>query len=67
MAQQGNWAGAMLILIGVVFLLSNFDIVALRDVYRFWPLILIAVGVRLVIRNRTSGPGPAPGPPPPPP
>ena len=66
-AQRGNWTGAMLIVIGIVFLLSNLDIVAIDALVRFWPLILIAVGVRLVIRDRDSGSGPASGPPPPPP
>ena len=57
----------MLIVIGIVFLLSNLDIVDIDALVRFWPLILIAVGVRLVIRDRDSGSGPASGPPPPPP
>ena len=65
--QRGNWTGAVLIVIGIVFLLSNLDIVDIDALVRFWPLILIAVGVRLVIRDRDSGSGPASGPPPPPP
>ncbi len=67
MAQRGNWTGAVLILIGIVFLLSNLDIVDIHEFIRFWPLVLIAVGVRLVIRDRNPGSGPASGPPPPPP
>ena len=67
MAKNGNWAGIVLILIGIVFLLSNLDIVDIDELVRFWPLILIAVGVRLVIRDRDSGSGPASGPPLPPP
>ena len=67
MAQRGNWTGAVLILIGIVLLLSNLDIVDIDELVRFWPLILIAAGLRLVIRDRDSGSGPASGPPPPPP
>ena len=67
MARQDNWGGAALILIGVVFLLSNFGIVPLRDLYRFWPLILIGIGARMLMRRRGAGSGPESGPPPPPP
>ena len=62
MARQDNWSGAILIVIGIVFLLSNLDLVDLGDLLRFWPLILIAVGARLVFRDRGSGSGPASGP-----
>lgn len=65
MARQGNWSGAILIVIGIVFLLSNLDLVDLGDLVRFWPLILIAVGARLVFGDRGSGSGSASGPPPP--
>lgn len=66
MARPDNWSGVVLIVIGVIFLLSNLDLVDLGDLLRFWPLILIAVGARLVFQNRGSGSGPAAGPPPPP-
>ena len=66
MARHDNWSGPILIAIGIVFLLSNLDLVDLGDLLRFWPLILIAVGARLVFRDRGSGSGPASGPPAPP-
>ncbi len=66
MARQDNWSGPILIVIGLVFLLSNLDLVDLGDLLRFWPLILIAVGARLVFRDRGSGSGSSSGPPPPP-
>lgn len=66
MARPDNWSGVVLIVIGVIFLLSNLDLVDLGDLLRFWPLILIAVGARLVFQSRGSGSGPAAGPPPPP-
>lgn len=65
MAREGSWGGAALILIGVVFLLANFDIVELDDLFRFWPLILIAVGARIVLRDRGSGSASDSRPPPP--
>ena len=67
MAKNGNWGGIVLILIGIAFLLSNLDLVDFGDLVRFWPVILIAVGLRMVIRDRNSGSGSASGPPPPPP
>ena len=67
MARQDNWGGAALILVGIVFLLSNFDIVPLHELYRFWPLILIAIGARMLVRRRGAGSEPDSGPPPPPP
>lgn len=44
----------ILIVAGVLFLLSNFDIFPFYRIERFWPLILIAVGV-LMFKNRLAG------------
>ena len=41
----------ILIVAGVLFLLDNFDLLPFYRIERFWPLILIAVGV-LMFRNR---------------
>lgn len=67
MTQKGNWTGVVLILVGATFLLMNLDIIDIGHLFRYWPVILIAVGLRLVIRDRGSGSGSASGPPPPPP
>ena len=56
MARQGNWTGVALILVGATVLLMNLDIIDIGHLFRYWPLILIAVGLRLVIRSRGSGP-----------
>lgn len=37
--------GAILVTVGTVLTLGNFDLVDLRQIWRFWPLILIAVGI----------------------
>lgn len=66
MAQKGNWTGVVLILVGATFLLMNLDIIDIGHLLRYWPVILIAVGLRLVIRDRDAGSGPASGPPSPP-
>lgn len=63
MAEKNPWSGWVLILVGVVLLLHSLEVVSLWALSRYWPLVLIAVGVRLVVQGRGGGPG---GPPPPP-
>lgn len=62
----------VLIVIGVLFLLDNLGLLPLADVLRYWPLLLIGLGVYLLYA-RMNGPlpvvpptGPFPPPPPPP-
>lgn len=45
-------AGAILIVLGVLFLLDNLDVVNARDVLRFWPLVLIALGLTRLLAPR---------------
>ncbi len=45
----------VLIALGVLFLLDNFGIHIFRDVGRFWPVLLIVIGV-LLIRRRMGRP-----------
>jgi hypothetical protein len=48
----------VLIAIGAIFLLSNLHIFDARDLFRYWPAILIAIGiVKLVDSNDGSGRG----------
>lgn len=63
MAEKNPWSGWVLILVGVVLLLHSLEVLSLWALSRYWPLVLIAVGVRLVVQGRGGGPG---GPPPPP-
>jgi TM2 domain-containing membrane protein YozV len=62
----------ILIVIGVLFLLDNLGLLPLVDVLRYWPLLLIGLGVYLLYA-RLNGPLPVvpppsgPFPPPPPP
>jgi hypothetical protein len=49
-------APVLLIALGVVFLLNNLEIVELRRALRFWPALLIVLGVYLLyIRLTTEG------------
>ena len=38
-------AGTILLVVGLLFLLNNFDFIYLGPVTHFWPLIIIAIGV----------------------
>lgn len=64
MPERSAWSGWVLIAVGGVLLLHSLEVVSLWALSRYWPLVLIAVGVRLVIQGRGGGSG---GPPPPPP
>jgi hypothetical protein len=48
------WGGIILVAIGVVFLLDNFDVVRFEQVQKLWPVIPMAVGV-LLIRRFSQG------------
>lgn len=47
-----NMGGIVLILIGVLFLLDNFGIDLWDNLWRFWPVILIAAGVAMLFPKR---------------
>lgn len=44
----------ILIVAGAIFLLNNFDLLPFYRIERFWPLVLIAIGV-LMLRHKLSG------------
>jgi TM2 domain-containing membrane protein YozV len=44
----------ILIVAGAIFLLDNFDLFPFYRVERFWPLVLIGIGV-LMLRNKLTG------------
>ncbi|HTO74697.1 MAG TPA: DUF5668 domain-containing protein [Thermoanaerobaculia bacterium] len=45
-------AGGILILLGVLFLLDNLDVVDAREILRFWPVILIVLGLTRLLAPR---------------
>ena len=57
--QQSRWLGGVILIgIGTIFLLANLDLIdrdTLRQLWKFWPLILIALGVRLLMRDERGG------------
>jgi len=49
--------GALLILIGAVLLLGNFEVISYRAIFDFWPIVVIIIGAKLIFdylsRNRS--------------
>ncbi len=43
--------GLIIIVLGIVFLLDNFNITAFDYVWRFWPLLLVALGLGILIKH----------------
>jgi len=60
--RQGRWlGGVILIVVGSIFLLANLDLIdrdTLHQLWKFWPLILIALGIRILVRDERCGPPP---------
>lgn len=52
---------AMLILFGILFLLNNLGLFRLSQLLRFWPVLLIALGIYLLVERGRGGQPPAPG------
>jgi hypothetical protein len=55
-------APVLLIVFGVVFLLNNLEILELRRLLRYWPVLMIALGayllwIRMSAAQRSNGPG----------
>ncbi len=42
-----SW-GIILILLGGLFLLANFEVISYNDLIRYWPLILVGLGLKLL-------------------
>jgi hypothetical protein len=48
------WGGAALIVLGGLYLLDSFGVISFHGAVRFWPAVLIAVGVVLLLRSREN-------------
>jgi predicted membrane protein len=46
-----DFSGAFLILLGGVFLLATLDKIGWDDIWRFWPAILILLGISIIFRR----------------
>ena len=47
-------AGLVFILIGVLFLLTTHDIIEWNSIWKFWPLVLIFIGLSMIFKGRRS-------------
>jgi len=47
--------GVLIVAIGLVFLLDNLNVIGSRQLLRYWPALLIFVGVRKLFETRDSG------------
>lgn len=41
--------GILLMALGVIFLLANFEVILYENIFNFWPLIVIVIGLKLII------------------
>jgi hypothetical protein len=44
--------GSILIVTGIVFLLANLGVISSVDMNLFWPILVIALGVHLLLRRK---------------
>jgi TM2 domain-containing membrane protein YozV len=47
-AQGSAFWGLLLMGLGVVFLLANFDVIAIDRIWDFWPVIVIVIGLKMI-------------------
>jgi hypothetical protein len=52
--RRSSTGALALILIGAIFLLNTLEIIEMRQIVRFWPVLLIALGVNM-LHSRISG------------
>jgi predicted membrane protein len=50
---SGILIGAVIVIIGLMLLLDNMGVVRIYDAWRFWPIILVVVGVSKVLEGRS--------------
>jgi predicted membrane protein len=48
-------AGGILILLGLVYALDSFGVLYAGDIFRYWPLILIGIGITRILQARLPG------------
>jgi cadmium resistance protein CadD (predicted permease) len=62
---RGRWIGAfVLIAVGVVGLVANFDLIPremLEQIWKLWPVIPLAIGVDILLRRNRYRDTPHPG------
>jgi predicted membrane protein len=56
-SHDGLYGGAVVAIVGTVFLLRNANIISLEHLFRFWPLILVVAGIAALsnLQGRVKG------------
>ena len=52
---RGYVSGTILVLLGLLFLGQNFGLISLQSVWKFWPVILVVLGVIKLASGRSWG------------
>ena len=52
---SGLLGGLLILIVGLVFLLDNLNVIASVNIFRFWPLILVALGLKHLFEARDRG------------
>ncbi len=52
MESRQSWLAILVVIVGVMFLLRNFDMLTIFDFERLWPLILIIFGFAILFKKR---------------
>ncbi|MBN2207256.1 MAG: hypothetical protein JW742_07615 [Candidatus Aminicenantes bacterium] len=47
--------GLFLMGLGVLFLLANFDVIDYGSIWKYWPVLIIVIGVKLVFEHASAG------------
>jgi len=45
-------AGTILVLVGLLFLGQNLGLISLQSVWKFWPVILVVVGIGMLVGGK---------------
>jgi predicted membrane protein len=50
---SGMVIGGLIVVVGLAFLLDNLGIVRIYDIWRYWPVVLVAYGISRVLESRS--------------
>ena len=54
MRSSGVVVGGLLVALGVVVLLANFDVFGAWELWRLWPLTLVGIGLAMMLARRRN-------------
>jgi len=54
-AAQGVVGGGIIVVVGLLLLLNNMHIIRVRELWDFWPLILVVFGLARIVESRSPG------------